>query len=72
MTRTSDEARWFVIALIGGQGGAAIGLLLFGGMLFMPLVTALVGTGLAPLLVLATQWSRQRLVGRYLRAALRS
>lgn len=72
MARGSDEKRWFVIALIGGQIGAAIGLVFFGALLFMPILTALLGTGLAPLLVLAKQWLRQKLAGRYLRTALRS
>lgn len=66
-----DDTRWLVIALIGGQAGAAIGLVFFGGLLFMPLLTALVGIGLAPLLVLARGWLRQRLAARYLRTALR-
>ena len=61
-----------MIALIGGQAGAAIGLVFFGGLLFMPIVTALAGTVVAPLGVLAGQWLRQRLAARYLRAALRS
>ena len=72
MARRSEEMRWFVVALIGGQVGAAMGLVFFGGLLFMPIVTALAGTVVAPLGVLAGQWLRQRLAARYLRAALRS
>lgn len=72
MARRSNETRWFVIALIGGQAGAAIGLIFFGGLLFMPILTALLGTGVAPLLVLSKDRLRQKLAGRYLRTALRS
>ena len=61
-----------MVALIGGQVGAAIGLVFFGGLLFVPIVTALAGTAVAPLGVLAGQWLRQRLAARYLRAVLRS
>ncbi len=72
MAQRSEETRWFVIALIGGQAGAAIGLVFLGGMLFMPIFTALAGAALAPLGVLVRERLRQRLAGRYLRAALRS
>jgi hypothetical protein len=72
MARRSEETRWFGIALMGGQAGAAIGLIFFGGLLFVPILTALVGAGLAPLVVLAREKLRQKMAGRYLRAALRS
>lgn len=72
MARRSEETRWFGIALIGGQAGAAIGLIFFGGLLFVPILTALVGGGLAPVVVLAREKLRQKMAGRYLRAALRS
>jgi uncharacterized membrane-anchored protein len=72
MANRSEETRWFVIALIGGQAGAALGLLFLGGMLFMPIFTALLGAAVAPLGVLARDRLRQRVAGRYLRTALRS
>ena len=61
---TWEEKRWFVIALLGGEAGAALGLLFFGGILFVPMLCALGGSALAPLGVFA----RQRYAARQLAA----
>ena len=45
--RYTDDTRRFVAALIGGQSGAVLGLLLFGGVL-APAIVAFVGSAALP------------------------
>jgi hypothetical protein len=71
MAERSEETRWFIIALIGGEAGAALGLLFLGNMLFAPLLAALAGSALGPLAVLSRDRLRQRAAERYLRTAIR-
>ena len=55
MHERSEETRLFVIALIGGQVGAAVGLLFLGGILFAPLLTALLGSAAGPAYVIGRE-----------------
>jgi hypothetical protein len=68
----SEDKRRFIAALIGGQVGAAIGLIFFGGLLFVPLLIALMGSAAGPLWLVGRGWARKKLAKRYLRTVLRS
>ena len=72
MNERSEDKRRFIAALIGGQAGAAIGLVFFGGLLFVPLLVALLGSAAGPLWLIGRDWARKKLAKRYLRAVLRS
>ena len=45
--RYTDDTRRFIAALIGGQSGAVLGLLLFGGVL-APMIVAFLGSAAVP------------------------
>ena len=71
MHQRSEETRLFIVALIGGQAGAAFGLLFLGGMLFVPLLTALLGSAAGPALVIGRDRLKAWAGGRYVRTELR-
>ncbi len=48
--RYTDDTRRFVAALIGGQSGAMLGLLVFGGIV-APVIVAFLGSAAVPLLL---------------------
>ena len=72
MRQRSEDTRRFIAALAGGQLGALIGLVFFGGLLFVPILMALAGSAAGPLGLMGTEWLRQKAAARYLRTALRS
>ena len=72
MHQRSEETRLFIVALIGGQVGAAFGLLFLGGMLFAPLLTALLGSAAGPAFVIGRDRLRAWAGERYVRSELRS
>lgn len=72
MARRSEDTRRFIAAVIGGQVGAVIGLLFFGGILFAPLLMALAGSAAGPLWLVVKDRLRRKGATRYLRTALRS
>ena len=73
MHQRSEETRLFIVALIGGQAGAALGLVFLGGMLFAPLLCALAGSAAGPALVIGRDrlkaWAAQRYVRNELRGS---
>ncbi len=71
MRERSEETRLFIVALIGGQAGAAFGLLLLGGMLFAPLLCALLGSAAGPAFVIGRDRLRRWAGERYVRGELR-
>ena len=71
MHQRSEETRLFIVALIGGQAGAAFGLLFLGGMLFAPLLTALLGSFAAPAIVIGRDRFKAWAGERYVRSELR-
>ena len=71
MERGSEDRRRFIAALIGGQVGALLGLILFGGILFVPLLTAFLGSAIGPLWLMGRGHVRQALAGYYIRAQLK-
>jgi uncharacterized protein (DUF697 family) len=72
MHERSEDARRLIAALIGGQLGAAVGLLFFGGLLFVPILVALIGSGVGAAWVPARGWLRQKAAARYFRTAIRN
>ncbi len=68
---TPAERRRAAAALIGGQVGAAGGLVLFGGKLLVPLLTAFLGSAAGPLALVAREHARRRLAQRWIRIQLR-
>jgi hypothetical protein len=72
MATRSEDTRRFIAALIGGEVGAAFGLVFFGWLLFAPLVLALAGSALGAASLTIRRRARQKLAERYLRTALRS
>ena len=72
MKERSEDTRRFIAALIGGQVGAVLGLLFFGGLLFMPLLIALLGSAAGPAWLYGRERVRQKVAARYFRTALRS
>ena len=71
MHQRSEETRLFIVALIGGQAGAALGLLFLGGMLFAPLLCALLGSAAGPAFVIGRDRLRAWAAERYVRSELR-
>ena len=71
MHERSDETRLFIVALIGGQAGAAFGLLFLGDMLFAPLLTALLGSASGPAALIGRDRLRVWAGERYARTAVR-
>ncbi len=71
MRHRSEETRLFIVALIGGQAGAALGLLFLGDMIFAPLLTALFGSAAGPAALIARDRMRAWAAERYVRGAVR-
>lgn len=71
MHQRSEETRLFIFALIGGQAGAAFGLLFLGGMLFAPLLSALLGSAAGPAVAIGRDRLRAKAAERYVRTAVR-
>ena len=71
MHERSDETRLFIVALLGGQAGAAFGLLFLGDMLFAPLMTALLGSAAGPAFLLGRDRVRVWAGERYARTSVR-
>jgi hypothetical protein len=61
-----------VAALIGAEGGAAVGLLVFGGIPMLPLGITLGGAAAGPLLLRAGRPLRRLLFRHWLRTQLRA
>ncbi|HEY1277258.1 MAG TPA: hypothetical protein VGF25_20290 [Thermoleophilaceae bacterium] len=63
--------REIVAALIGAEVGAAVGLLVFGGLRGMPIALMALGAALGPPIAIVVRWVRNGLLRRWLRSQLR-
>ncbi len=71
MHQRSEETRLFIYALIGGQAGAALGLLFLGGLLFAPLLCAFLGSAAGPAFLIGRERLKAWAGERYVRGELR-
>lgn len=71
MHQRSEETRLFIHALIGGQAGAAFGLIFLGDMLFAPLLCAFLGSAAGPAVVVGRDRLRAYAAERYFRTEIR-
>ncbi|MGE5635553.1 MAG: hypothetical protein ACM3UV_01245 [Nocardioidaceae bacterium] len=71
-TNVDDERKRMIAAgVLGGEAGAALGLLLLGGLPLAPLAATATGAALGPLCLLGVRRGRQLLVRRWIREQLK-
>jgi hypothetical protein len=70
--RQRRAPREIVMALIGAEVGAAVGLLWFGDLRGMPIVLMAAGAALGPPTAIVVRWVRNVLLRRWLRSQLRT